>query len=63
MNHTLPLDKNSKELMDSFEITYEVKGNIMTLTYPVNEHSQLCAVIEAGDTWIIKEYATIGTGA
>lgn len=63
MNHTLPLDTNSKELMDSYEITYEIKGNIITLTCPVNEHSQLRAVIETGDTWSIKEYATIGTGA
>lgn len=63
MNHTLPLDSDSKKLMDSFHITYEIKDNIITMTYPINAHSSLRAILEAGDTWIIKEYTTIGTGA
>lgn len=63
MHHTLPLDEYSKKLLDTHKIIYDIKGNTLTLTYPVSEQRTLRAVIETGDTWIIKAYTTTGTGA
>lgn len=63
MKHDLPLDDQTQHLFTSFDIKYEVKDGKLILTHAINEHQKLQAIIDTNKQWIIKEYATTGTGA
>lgn len=63
MKHNLPIDDQTKQLFTSFDIQYEIKDDTLILTHVINEHQKLQAIIDTNKQWIIKEYATTGTGA